>query len=116
MGRCHGEKTQGTPTMTYFDRPGYAYCENDELYMREIRLIDLDNNPDCIRDFDKPGYWVKMNSPMMAKLLDARCNMLTTHLQARRRYDQGLQATPDIVAEPPTSPQPHSRITRTRRR
>jgi len=73
--------------MTYFDREGMAYVENDELYMREISLMTLENNPDCVRDFDRPGYWVKIASETMVKLLDARCNMLTTHLQARRRYD-----------------------------
>jgi len=73
--------------MSYFDNTQYAYIENDELFLREIRLTDLDNNPDCERDWNKPGYWVKLNSPTIQKLFEARCSLLTTHLQSRRRYD-----------------------------
>jgi len=97
--------------MTYFDKPNMAYVENDELYMREIRLTDLDNNPDCERDFNKPGYWVKINSPTMARLVSANCNLLSTHLQARRRYDDYSTGNTEVNQAP--MPQKN---TRTRRR
>jgi len=73
--------------LPFWDNPNYCYVENDELYLREINLQSMENNPDTIRDFNKPGYWVKLNSPTLNTLLMKNCNLLTSQLQNRRRYD-----------------------------
>jgi len=100
----------------FFDKPGYAYVENDELYMREVSLMKLENNPDCMRDFVKPGYWVKIGSPTINDLFAANCNLLTTHLQARRRYDDTPLPFDAGAKRYEPAPEPQTRPVKKRKR
>jgi hypothetical protein len=70
--------------MTYWDNKNMVYVETSELLYREIDLRTMENNPDCERNYQKDGYWVKINSLTCQRLLNNRCELLTTHYKARQ--------------------------------